>query len=247
MYPSINLTKSIPIVVDFIKLHLDKIDNFGLSEEQLSNGLSILCYNYEIEFNNIVYKQIKGVPMGTPFAPPFSIIYLNHIEQTALIKLEEIGILPKIFVRYIDDILFGIIEINEDSCQKILNCFNNIDLDIQFTLEKPNINGYISYLDVNIRFNDTCMIEYNWYHKEFNSGLCLNNRSYIPSNMKSNFIENRILDVKRRCNTTENRNKSLTSIKNILLNNGHKFNMDKCLSKNKNKYTKIEQQQLTYT
>ena len=51
--------------------------------------------------------------------------------------------------------------------------------------------------------------------------------------MKTNFIETRIKDVQRRCNTIENRDKSLMSIKNILLNNGHKCNLNKCLSKKK--------------
>ena len=49
---------------------------------------------------------------------------------------------------YIDDIIFGVVEINDDICQTILNCFNSIDLEIQFTLEKPDNMGYIPYLDV---------------------------------------------------------------------------------------------------
>ena len=64
--------------------------------------------------------------MGTRFAPPFAIIYLNHIEQHALEKLREINIFPKIFVRYIDDILIGLVELNENNFNNILKCFNEI-------------------------------------------------------------------------------------------------------------------------
>ena len=55
--------------------------------------------------------------------------------------------------------LFGIIEINEYLCRTIVNFFNNIDNDIQFTLVKPKNNDYITYLDVNIRINDIGAIE----------------------------------------------------------------------------------------
>jgi hypothetical protein len=234
MYPTINLTKSIPIVIEFINEHMDEIDSFGLNDEQIKNGLSLLCFNYEIEYNKTIYKQIKGIPMGTRFAPPFAIIYLNYIEQKALKNLREIQIFPKVYVRYIDDILIGPIELNENNYKNILKCFNDIDCETQFTLEYPNDNGYIPYLDISLRVNIDSKIEYKWYQKEFNSGLCLNKNSYIPSFMKTNFVRNRINDVNRRCNNNETREICLKKIYKILTDNGHNVDLKKKTKKHKN-------------
>ncbi len=235
MYPSINLTTGIPVVVDFIKQHMNNIDTLGMTEEQIKNGLSILCYNYEIEFDGSVFRQIKGVPMGTRFAPPFSIIFLNYIEQKALQTLKQFDILSCIFVRYIDDILLGVFDITEDKCKIILDCFNNVDPDIQFTIEKPNKLGYITYLDISIRTKEDGKVEYVWFQKEFHSKLCLNRRSYIPSAMKHNFIKNRIDDISRRCNSEETRELSIEYFKNILIENGHKLKNEVIKIKKKKK------------
>ena len=120
-YDNMNMNISLDVISMYPS---DNIDMLRISERELENDLNIFCYNYEIQFNRIRFKQMKGVPIGTLFVPPFSIIYLNCIEQQAIDKLKQFGITSDLFYRYIDDIIFGVVEITDDICQKNLDCFN---------------------------------------------------------------------------------------------------------------------------
>ena len=76
--------------MDFAERHWDKIDNLGINVEQLKTALGFICYNYEIQFDGKVYKQIKGCPMGSHFASPFANIAIHYVETSALKFVEKI-------------------------------------------------------------------------------------------------------------------------------------------------------------
>ena len=65
---------------------------------------------------------------------------------------------------------------------------------------------------------------YKWYSKPRHSGNTLNKKSHVPHHIKNNFIKNRIIEVERRCNSTEAIKQSLTKLKNSLLANGYDSN-----------------------
>ena len=73
--------------------------------------LKFVSFNYEITYNDKVYLQIKGCPMGSHYAPPFAIIYMNHIELKALSLLKSRSDFPQdssiMYKRFIDDSIFG--------------------------------------------------------------------------------------------------------------------------------------------
>ena len=100
LYPSIPIQLGIENSMSCIKENWNKIDTFGLSLERIEKMLTFICYNYIIRYNNEFYKQVSGVQMGAHFAPSFAIIFMNHIEKTALSKL---SFAPAIYKRYIDD------------------------------------------------------------------------------------------------------------------------------------------------
>jgi hypothetical protein len=56
-------------------------------------------------FRGKYYKQTKGAPMGNPLSPFLSELFMKKLEQ----KLEEKGVLPRVWLRYVDDI-FAIIK-----------------------------------------------------------------------------------------------------------------------------------------
>lgn len=71
LYPSVPISSALEIVSDFATRHWHKIDNFKISVDQFVRMLTFLSFNYEIQFKDKVYLQIKGCPMKSHDAPPF--------------------------------------------------------------------------------------------------------------------------------------------------------------------------------
>ena len=131
LYPSIPISKAIRAVIEFAKQFWDSIDHYGLSLEELDRCLSFVSYNYEVQYLDKTYLQIKGCPMGAHFSPPFAIIYMHKIEVEALDHLKiNHNIIPQLYARYIDDVIIGPFDHNSQCLQIILNTFNNIDDNI---------------------------------------------------------------------------------------------------------------------
>ena len=66
-----------------------------MAEFVLSNNI--------FEFNSRVYQQKSGTVIGTKFAPPYTCIYMDEVEQKFL---ETQSKKPLIWLRYIHDIFF---------------------------------------------------------------------------------------------------------------------------------------------
>ena len=102
LYPSIPLDFGLDCALELAENNWNNIDNMGLTVDQMMNCLKFVCYNYEIQYGDKVYKQIKGCPMGAHFAPPFAIITMHKIETMALSLLKEkTNFSPQVYRRYL--------------------------------------------------------------------------------------------------------------------------------------------------
>ena len=179
--------------------------------------LSFICYNYEITYKNEVFKQIKGVPMGAQFAPAFAIIFMSHIERSALAKLNFV---PMIFKRYIDDVILGPIEFDQKIFQHTIETFNSINKYIQFSLDVRKPDEWLPFLDIKLKVVDD-KVQYSWYQKPSHSKIMLRKDSFLPPHVKSNFIKNRMINIKNRCNDDFYLKESLSKFSEILKTNGY--------------------------
>ncbi|XP_062549916.1 telomerase reverse transcriptase-like [Armigeres subalbatus] len=92
--------------------------------------LARLCMNENyFTFRGSFYKQTKGAPMGNPLSPFLCELFMANLED----NLEEQGVLPEKWWRYVDDI-FSII--NRKDLPRILEAINNVHKDIKFTHEE---------------------------------------------------------------------------------------------------------------
>ena len=80
--------------------------------------------------------------MGSPYSPMVANIYMEYFEELALGPKLPIPI--KEWKRYVDDV-FSIIP--KGSRETLLRYLNSIDLHIKFTVEQPNEEGAIPFLD----------------------------------------------------------------------------------------------------
>lgn len=81
-----------------------------------------------------------------------------------------------------DDLIIGSLEGN-DFPQTILDVFNSVNQNIQFTMEVPKVNGGLDFLDINISIKDT-KIDFCWFSKSCHSGNSLRHDSWVPSAVK---------------------------------------------------------------
>lgn len=70
--------------------------------EEFLNAVSFVLSSTYFVFDNVVYKQTYGTPVGLPLSPIIADIVLQDIENEAL---NRIDIQLPFYYRYVDDIV----------------------------------------------------------------------------------------------------------------------------------------------
>ena len=95
----------------------------------------------EFSFNNIMYRQIDGIAMGSPLGPALANIFVGYYESKLFNKISK----PTVYCRYVDD-TFSLFH-KETEFQKFLNCLNSLHPSLKFTNEIKT-NNSLPFLDV---------------------------------------------------------------------------------------------------
>lgn len=96
-------------------------------------------------FDNKLYTQTFGMPMGHPISPTIADIVMDGLLDNAISELKQLfNIDIKFICKYVDDI-FAIIKRNDANI--ILDTLNKYHNKLQFTIEME-VNSKIPYLDV---------------------------------------------------------------------------------------------------
>ncbi|RYE20179.1 MAG: hypothetical protein EOP45_11485 [Sphingobacteriaceae bacterium] len=157
----------------------------NMSKELFMNIMKFIITDSSFfEYNNTVYKQIDGVAMGQNIAPTLANLVTDEILDTILPKLT---FLPKLLVKYVDD-LFAIIPANK--VNEMLKALNSVHPSIQFTHELEHEDGTLPYLDIKLIKAEDGRIITDWYNKETASNKLLNFHSNHPFRMKCNVAFN---------------------------------------------------------
>jgi hypothetical protein len=182
----VNLFTNIPndLVLQLIDEKFDEIQEKALTLmpfEEFIEGLNLILSNCFFSFDNRIYKQIFGSPMGSPVSPVLANLVMEHVESSVL---ERLDFRPPFFFRYVDDIITAV---PKSKVNSVLENFNSFHERIQFTLEMETDNS-ISFLDLKIhRRNDGTLIT-DWYHKATWSGRYMDFNSWLPSSYKRNTV-----------------------------------------------------------
>ena len=129
---------------------------------------------------------------------------------------------PRLYGRYIDDIFLAID--SNDEMESAFEALNHQCDSIRLTIERPDEEGWISFLDTQVRVGNK--VETRWYRKPSNRNILLHKKSAHPMRMKSNIISNTLA----RVNIASSREHLKTS-KNLALkiieNNGYHIDLSK--------------------
>lgn len=194
------------LTIDIESLYTN-IDTNVLKEKlKNQNELYFLLFNYINKYNyfqydNIIYKQNSGLPMGINCAVNLANFYLDKILDFYFKKNYLLNTHIKFYNRYIDDI-FTIFKGNIKDIKICMNFLNNIykPLNLKFTYKYSK--SFIIFLDLKIYKDLNKKIQYMTYYKEINKFIYLPYFSNHPKHTIKGFITgeiNRIINT----NSTE--------------------------------------------
>lgn len=169
-------------------------------DNQLLQLIAILLKCNDFEFNNKLYLQTCGCPMGQTIGPSAANIYLLKFDQ--LLHTHP-TLKTLLFYRYLDDI-FNIMDITPDDVLTFQSYLNTLLPGIKVTLEFSSTN--IHFLDINIyKYFDTqdnCYrLHTNTYFKPTDTHQLLWHDSFHPKHTITGILKSQFIRFKRLSST----------------------------------------------
>lgn len=190
----------------------DRISKYTNMPEDLFR--SILTFlvkenNYFL-YDDTYYEQTNGLPMGGSLSTVLCDFVLEDLFDEILPKLQ---IQPSCIYKYVDDIFTTL---PESSVPETLRLLNNVNMNIQFTVEMEK-DGQLAFLDTRlIRKNDS--ITSDWFRKSTASDRLISFHSAHPYNMKVN-IARELINRALKLSDKRFHDKNINICRNILLTN----------------------------
>ncbi|EYC13387.1 hypothetical protein Y032_0044g961 [Ancylostoma ceylanicum] len=193
LYTNVNNDNAVDAVISLYEQHESQIHSMGFNANDIRVMLSATLSCNIFCFNNKMYEQKRGLAMGNRIAPLLAIIFMDHIERITLTS----DIL--LYKRYVDDAF--VIGISENEVERTLERLNAVDDNISFTMEKPDEEGFLPFLNAKIRIVDG-QIECSWYKKSASRNILVHSRSAHPIFVKANMVRNFLKTKEKLCTTT---------------------------------------------
>ena len=226
LYTSIPLKHCLEVTVSFVEKNISQIDMFNLTIKEFEMILSTLLEAGYFRFNELFFKQVKGLAMGSRPAPPLAILYVYLTVEKPLLEndftyaLKHVIRPPDIDVeywdRYVDDV-FGVVEGNEGKVKRLVEYVNKLNPDIQFTYECLDEIPYLDLL-VSIDTSNSSPL-FNIYYKPTNLGIFINYNSHHPKNIILNTAKNEYKRALKNCSNDELKSAAFKRISYTLLDN----------------------------
>ena len=163
----------------------------------------------EFSFDNITYRQIDGVAMGSPRGPALANIFIEYYEEKLFSEISK----PVVYLRYVDD-TFAIFR-NEKDSEEFLTRLNYLHSSLRFTFEKEK-NNSLPFLDVHFKPTKT-NYETSVYRKPTFTGQYLRWESFSPMKRKTSLISRLVHRVLKICSKSNQLQKKSTGEKKSYL------------------------------
>ena len=210
LFTNVPLTETIQICAN--KLYENEKNSPPFSKDIFIELMNMATSSVEFSFNNIMYKQIDGISMGSPLGPALANIFVGFYEQ----QLFQTTNKPTVYYRYVDD-TFAIFKLESD-CDKFLSSLNSLHPALHFTFEKE-ANQSLPFLDVFIEKSGNNFLT-SIYRKPTFTGQYLRWDSFGPTKRKTNLIGTLVHRALKICSKSKLQ-QELDQIRAILLNNGY--------------------------
>ena len=192
-------------------LYGSKVTKPRIPRKEFVKLMMIATSKVEFSFNNLMYRQIDGVAMGSPLGPILATIFVGYHEKSLLDKVSK----PIVYFRYVDDI-FACFS-SEDECEEFAHQLNAMHQSLQFTCEKE-VDQRISFLDVCVHKESKFVTSV--YRKKTFTGQYVKWQSFCPRKRKTKLVATLVHRAMKVCSTSK-LNDEIDYIKRMLCDNGY--------------------------
>lgn len=211
----ISLFTNIPLnlAIQGIRNRWQYLENrINIPIEDLIKAIELVLTSTYFTFNDRIYKQTYGTPMGSPLSPIIADIVMQDLETSIISNL---NCHLSFYYRYVDDIILAA---HYDDILKILDAFNNYHEKLKFTHDMEK-NNRLSFLDLEIIVHNGRII-IDWFHKKTDSGRTLSFFSNHPIQHKIGTIYGFIDRALMLSHHTFHK-KNIEYVVNVLLENNY--------------------------
>ena len=224
-WPIIPLNEVIDICIDDLFYDTNTIQN--LDRNDMRELSTLAAYESFFIFDQVMYRQIDGVAMGSPLGSILAYVFLRRFEKQWLSECPP-DILPKVFKRYVDDI-FGMF-LCQSHLKDFVNYMNTKHPNIKFTLEFEE-NDFFPFLDVKITRSNNWLVT-SVFRKATFSGVFTNFKSFMPVTYKFGLVHTLPHRSFSICSSYEKFHEEIVLLKDIFKKNDYlQFFIDKCIKK----------------
>ena len=213
------------------------------NKETILEFIKIILENNEFTFNNKIYKQKLGVPMGGSLSAELADIRMYEILKNILLEFEHKDKIITCY-RYRDD-GFLLYKGSVNEIKDFFDLANRSHEYLKFTYEYSNKE--ITFLDTEIykgsRFSNESVFDIRTHIKKTETFQYLERTSAHPTNVFKAFIKGEIIRYIRNTSDTNELEKITKSFKNRLINRNYKEQeiqevIENIINKNRNELLK---------
>ena len=172
--------------------HIDGAWN--VTSEQLIEVLTFVMDNQFIKVGDAIFRQIKGIPMGSSPAPYVANLYLFALENRFVRNNPDMFQHPATVMRFLDDVLY----INCNYPEIATDIYGDI---LPFTRDDP-VQNTLAFLDLNLKLEPTKKFNYATYDKRDAYNFKINKYPYASSVIHSKTLRGVGISQLIRCMRT---------------------------------------------
>ena len=189
-----------------------------LTVEDIMKLLEFVANTTYFKFQGEIYQQKFGTAMGSPVSPLIANIYMEDLEQKAIMTAPQ-EIRPRLWKRYVDDILALV---PKDAIVRLKDHINSIDPtnSIKFTHEEM-VDNHIPFLDADIHLLTNRSVKLTVYRKPTHTNQYLSFYSHHHISHKLSVVRTLVDRAETIVTEPEDKQKEMTTITNALSNCGY--------------------------
>ena len=211
LFTNVPLEETIDICADALYRN-DAVQSSTLSEDSFRKILRMVTSGVEFSFDNIMYRQVDGVAMGSPLGPVLANIFVGYCESRVP---DEAW--PSLYCRFVDD-SFAYFDKYQES-DRLLQMLNDLHPALKFTCEHEE-NGHLPFLDVLVEKTTDDSVLTSVYRKPTFTGLYMTWDSYCATKYKVNLVKALVHRAERICSESK-LDQELGKLKSIFTSNGY--------------------------
>ena len=150
-----------------------------LTEDSFRKLMVLETSGVEFSFNDVMYRQVNGVAMGSPLGPALANIFVGYHGKR--IPISE---WPELYHRFVDDVFSHFA--TKDESVTFFHRLNNLHDSLEFTMEGEDA-GSLPFLDARVTRTESGMVT-SVYRKPTFTGLYTPWDSFSPSINKINLV-----------------------------------------------------------